>query len=327
MQAVLSHTNQSFLGELTPSNHANNRCSTYFFGFNGKEKDTEWTGQQGSHLDFGARIYDSRIGRWLSVDPLYKDYESYSDYEFALNNPINNKDVGGSIVVDKNGNPVYTTNGTHSNTDKKSGITEYYERRVYYTNEGNEIHVNTLIKRVDKDDVEIEISASEKYICHGYTQLASREDYLNPDKSKHKTLLTAEYNEYDEDGGKINTYQNMNNILADDYEKLDVDVEEAMELSKNNKIVAIFNDSEGKAAHSALVNPNSEYSNYPFIAKFGETPFKPNPSGWNQNSVYNNEKLTFDGFYQYKGDHEIDIETENGYTDLSNKEVKDKVKQ
>ncbi|MFH2095809.1 MAG: hypothetical protein ABIJ16_08895, partial [Bacteroidota bacterium] len=40
------------------------------FGFNGQEKDDEITGVTGSHLDFGARIYDARIGRLLSIDPL-----------------------------------------------------------------------------------------------------------------------------------------------------------------------------------------------------------------------------------------------------------------
>ncbi|MFO7879357.1 MAG: RHS repeat-associated core domain-containing protein, partial [Bacteroidales bacterium] len=52
----------------------------YRFGFNGKEKDPEWTGQQGSHLDFGARIYDSRIGRWTAVDPKAAKYPGWSPY-------------------------------------------------------------------------------------------------------------------------------------------------------------------------------------------------------------------------------------------------------
>ena len=41
----------------------------YRYGFNGMEKDDEHT--QGKY-DFGARIYDSRLGRWLAVDPLSK---------------------------------------------------------------------------------------------------------------------------------------------------------------------------------------------------------------------------------------------------------------
>jgi RHS repeat-associated protein len=95
MQAVLSHTNQSFLGELTPSNHANNRCSTYFYGFNGKEMVNDWNGNTGATYDYGFRIYDSRLGKFLSVDPLTKDYPWYTPYQFAGNKPIWAVDLDG----------------------------------------------------------------------------------------------------------------------------------------------------------------------------------------------------------------------------------------
>jgi len=59
------------------------------YGFNGMEKDgEEWTGIEGSHLDFGARIYDSRLGRFFSIDPLSKEMPQYSHYSYAANNPI-----------------------------------------------------------------------------------------------------------------------------------------------------------------------------------------------------------------------------------------------
>jgi len=38
--------------------------NSYKYGFNGKEKDDEVKGN-GNSYDFGARIYDPRIGRWL----------------------------------------------------------------------------------------------------------------------------------------------------------------------------------------------------------------------------------------------------------------------
>ncbi len=41
--------------------------SSYRYGFNGKEKDDEVKGE-GNSLDFGARMYDSRLGRFLSID-------------------------------------------------------------------------------------------------------------------------------------------------------------------------------------------------------------------------------------------------------------------
>ncbi len=38
----------------------------YRYGFNGMEMDNEKNGN-GNTMDFGARIYDSRLGRWFSV--------------------------------------------------------------------------------------------------------------------------------------------------------------------------------------------------------------------------------------------------------------------
>jgi RHS repeat-associated protein len=59
----------------------------YRFGFNGKESDDEIYGSENS-LDFGARIYDPRLGRWLSVDPLASKLPDQSPYAGFNNNPI-----------------------------------------------------------------------------------------------------------------------------------------------------------------------------------------------------------------------------------------------
>ena len=60
-------------------------CTTsYRFAFNGMEKDDEVKGL-GNSLDFGARMYDPRLGRWLSLDPLQQKYPFASPYNFALN--------------------------------------------------------------------------------------------------------------------------------------------------------------------------------------------------------------------------------------------------
>ena len=68
--------------------------SKYRFGFNGKEKDDEISGN-GNSYDFGARIYDPRIGRWLSVDPLQKKYPNLTPYNAFENNPVVFKDIEG----------------------------------------------------------------------------------------------------------------------------------------------------------------------------------------------------------------------------------------
>jgi len=66
----------------------------YRMGFNGKEKDDEISGE-GATYDYGFRIYDSRLGRFLSVDPLFNGYPFYTPYQFAGNNPILNIDLDG----------------------------------------------------------------------------------------------------------------------------------------------------------------------------------------------------------------------------------------
>lgn len=91
----------------------NNRSksnSGYRYGFNGMEKDDELKGANNSY-DFGARIYDSRIGQFLSLDPLMKKYPHSSPYVFVNNNPILYRDMDGRdwIYYDEDGNELNRT--------------------------------------------------------------------------------------------------------------------------------------------------------------------------------------------------------------------------
>jgi RHS repeat-associated protein len=69
------------------------------YGFNGKEKDNEVKGE-GNQIDYGMRVYDPRLGRFLSVDPLTKDYPWYTPYQYAGNNPIRFIDLDGLEPVE-----------------------------------------------------------------------------------------------------------------------------------------------------------------------------------------------------------------------------------
>ena len=51
------------------------------------EKDDEVKGNDNSY-DFGARMYDPRVGRWLSVDPQEAKYTDLSPYNFVANSPL-----------------------------------------------------------------------------------------------------------------------------------------------------------------------------------------------------------------------------------------------
>jgi RHS repeat-associated protein len=73
---------------------------TYRYGFNGKEKQDDIASDD---YDFGARIYDARLGRWLGVDPLAAKYASISTYVFVANMPIRAIDPDGRLVILVNG--------------------------------------------------------------------------------------------------------------------------------------------------------------------------------------------------------------------------------
>jgi RHS repeat-associated protein len=75
----------------------------YRYGFNGKEMDNSTANNS---YDFGARIYDGRLGRWLSTDPLAAKYTSYSPYNYCINSPLSIIDYDGRdiIIVTTSGN-------------------------------------------------------------------------------------------------------------------------------------------------------------------------------------------------------------------------------
>ena len=85
-------------------------ATSYRYGFNGKENDNEVKGT-GNQQDYGMRIYDPRLGRFLSVDPLTRYYPHLTPYQFASNNPILNIDLDGMEGVDYTKNIVLMSSG------------------------------------------------------------------------------------------------------------------------------------------------------------------------------------------------------------------------
>jgi len=95
-------------GSLMPKR--NFTSEDYRFGFNGMERDDDIKGDGidpesggGNSYDFGARIYDPRVGRWWSPDPKENEYRSWSTYNYTFNNPIIITDPtgkGGEAVIE-----------------------------------------------------------------------------------------------------------------------------------------------------------------------------------------------------------------------------------
>jgi len=73
------------------------RIRSYRFGFNGKEKINEQYGE-GNAYDFGARMLDPRIGRWMKMDPKDEKYPYLSPYSAFADNPLIFIDLGGETL-------------------------------------------------------------------------------------------------------------------------------------------------------------------------------------------------------------------------------------
>jgi hypothetical protein len=59
----------------------------------------------GNQQDYGMRVYDTRLGKFLSTDPLTKSYPDLTPYQFASNSPIQNIDLDGLETRSGNGAP------------------------------------------------------------------------------------------------------------------------------------------------------------------------------------------------------------------------------
>lgn len=115
-------------------------AAAYRYGFNGKEKDSngEWGNQ--TVYDYGFRIYNPSIAKFLSVDPLSPSYPELTPYQFASNRPIDGIDLDGleyKSVHDKNGNPT----GFEWDPENAYGADGklnpgYYERGILFEDKG-----------------------------------------------------------------------------------------------------------------------------------------------------------------------------------------------
>ncbi len=110
---------------------------SYRYGFNGKENDNDVKGE-GNQQDYGMRIYDTRLGKFLSVDPLSPKYPWYTPYQFAGNRPIEATDIDGLEPDDASLFPAGIPAGMagpnvlfQSDGDINNGLPWYYRKNMY----------------------------------------------------------------------------------------------------------------------------------------------------------------------------------------------------
>ena len=87
------------------------------YKYNGKELDRtnglNW-------YDYGARMYDPALCRFLTMDPLAEKYYGISPYAYCGNNPVRFVDPDGCKIVDPQGNEITYQNGQWSSNATES---------------------------------------------------------------------------------------------------------------------------------------------------------------------------------------------------------------
>jgi RHS repeat-associated protein len=141
----------------------NMASGSYRYGFNGKENDNEVKGT-GNEQDYGMRMYDDRVGRFLSVDPLASSYPYYTPYQFAGNKPISSVDMDGAedkpavTGHEKNGDKEVTSKHVTVGSEETpllTGLTSYWIDKVWYYYSGykNDGHRPDWYSQQDYEDI------------------------------------------------------------------------------------------------------------------------------------------------------------------------------
>ena len=165
------------------------RQSVQPYKYNGKELDSksglDW-------YDYGARMYDAALGRFMKTDRFSEKYVSLSPYQYGANNPVNNIDVNGdSVWYTRNGDivtmhvtaKIFNNSSDNINmaraakdivSDIKStyeGKFEWSDNKTYNLKVDMDLKVATSMKDVENSDHLFVLADSDSKGARGATSM------------------------------------------------------------------------------------------------------------------------------------------------------------
>lgn len=131
-----------------------------------------------SWYDYGARMYEPALGRFMTMDPMAEKYYNISPYAYCANNPIRYIDINGdSITVDKFGENLERMGNDDNVYIKENG--EY----TYIGTIGKSININTIANNVFNRNAKIAERIKNPRTFYNYVKTNGEWDLKNKENT------------------------------------------------------------------------------------------------------------------------------------------------